>query len=141
MTEVTTAAEAVAQGAQLLDEKMPGWWRLISLEDLRMTDCDACICGQLALYSYDEVTRAEIRATSPVYCNKYTSYYRHFLAKELDLETDTQHGFSVPYSAKDGDYCFGWDELETEWKTAICARLEADKLAASQVEEAEVVHA
>ena len=25
----------------------PGWWRQIDLEALKLSDCDACVCGQL----------------------------------------------------------------------------------------------
>ena len=42
-----TAKEAVARGAALLDEKVPGWWKVIDLEKLRMQNCTNCMLGQL----------------------------------------------------------------------------------------------
>ena len=39
---------AVAAGAQVLDEKIPGWYRQIDISSLDMSDGEHCICGQLA---------------------------------------------------------------------------------------------
>lgn len=41
------ATEAVARGAALLDEKVPGWWRVIDLDALDMGNCTQCMLGQL----------------------------------------------------------------------------------------------
>lgn len=41
------AAERVARGAKLLDEKAPGWHYLIQLDELKMSSCHTCILGQL----------------------------------------------------------------------------------------------
>lgn len=38
----------VANGAQLLDEKIPGWYRRIDLRTLDLSNPQRCICGQLA---------------------------------------------------------------------------------------------
>ena len=37
----------VERGAKLLDEERPGWADMIYLEQLQMSDCSACILGQL----------------------------------------------------------------------------------------------
>ena len=44
-----TIEERVANGAQLLDEKVPGWYKLINLATLRLSSCYDCVCGQLAM--------------------------------------------------------------------------------------------
>lgn len=46
-TPASTAEEAVARGVELLDEKVPGWWRVIDLEALDLYDCFNCMLGQL----------------------------------------------------------------------------------------------
>lgn len=126
MTGPKTAAEAVANGAQLLDEKVPGWWRKIDLDSIQMDECQHCICGQLAFATYDEVKRAEFISKAGPYHNEYSVYYGHFLEERLGLEEDWRHGFCVAW---DGfEELYDWDELEAEWKRAIDVRLEADKL-------------
>lgn len=42
-----TPASLVAEGVKLLDERVPGWWRVINLEELHMADCTVCVLGQL----------------------------------------------------------------------------------------------
>jgi hypothetical protein len=39
--------ERAAAGAQLLDERMPGWWERIDVKGLRLESCSSCILGQL----------------------------------------------------------------------------------------------
>jgi len=120
-----TAAEAVANGAQLLDEKVPGWWRKIDLDSIRMDNCQHCICGQLALATYDEMKRAECISKVGRFHNEYSVYYGHFLEERLGLEEDWRHGFTVAWD--EFEELFTWEELEAEWKLAIYARLEYDK--------------
>lgn len=42
-----SAKEAVANGVVLLDKEVPGWHRVIKLEELDMSDCVHCMLGQL----------------------------------------------------------------------------------------------
>lgn len=37
----------VNRGAALLDEKVPGWWERIDLEQLQLSSCIRCVLGQL----------------------------------------------------------------------------------------------
>jgi len=135
-----TPAEAVANGAQLLDERLPGWWRQISLSELILADCQHCVCGQLA------VNAAVATTIGPWY---FTAYGKTLQFLELsweygdnqkEWEYDYNHGFNVK--------SYDWfrsimteDEyeqvssvtyllLENEWRAAIKARLEADALQA-----------
>lgn len=128
MTGPKTAAEAVANGAQLLDEKVPGWWRKIDKGLIEMEHCDKCICGQLALDMYDEAKRREIHPWVSR-GGAFSSYYSYFLAEELGLEEDAEHGFSIQWDYDEDVLLYDWEDLEAEWKLAIDARLEADKLA------------
>jgi hypothetical protein len=47
MTEHDETALAVARGAALLDEKMPGWETRIDLTQLNLADSCRCVLGQL----------------------------------------------------------------------------------------------
>lgn len=47
MSEIDYAAR-VAKGAALLDEKRPGWERLLNLETLEISSGSACITAQLS---------------------------------------------------------------------------------------------
>jgi len=106
----TSAAEAVANGAQWLDEQHPGWWRKLDLETLDLEDCANCVCGQLARTSY-----AQERSTYRGYLKAYSEV----------LGFDAMTSLSTYPSPK---FLWGYDELDEEWGKVICARLEADKL-------------
>lgn len=47
MTDSDLLDRAVARGAALLDERMPGWAARIDLDRLELDDTDRCILGQL----------------------------------------------------------------------------------------------
>ena len=97
----SNAAEAVANGAQWLDDMHPGWWREINLDALNLADCKRCVCGQLARtwYANEEGQRG----------------YRVILQ-----EYDLVRGFDSCFP----DWCY--EDLDEEWHKVITARLEAD---------------
>lgn len=130
-----TAAEAVAQGAQLLDEKKPGWWRIINLDTLDLTLCDACVCGQLARATYDRVKLAQIMSdpNQKFYNQSYSTYW-NFVREDLGLRNDVDHGFSVSWDDDEDDELAAWQALDEEWRKVIRARLEADKLAQEELD-------
>lgn len=97
MSYPTTVQEAVANGAQMLDEKAPGWHRLINLKRLDIGSCERCVCGQLA----------------------YELGWDHLPG--LMRGYPEEFGFDSSYPN------WGYVELDDEWKLAIKARLELDK--------------
>lgn len=113
-----TAAEAVANGAQLLDEKLPGWWRTIDLETLNLSRCDLCVCGQLTSTMLGFVTGHPLAL--------YEQTLNKLGLKWLD--TDADYGFNVPNDLEYGEETAWFLELETEWKQLIVTRLAADAL-------------
>ena len=127
------AAEAVAQGAQLLDEKDPGWWRKINLETLVLSNSEACICGQLGR------TREQ----------SYHSYIAHVLGLTegyLDGDRETALAACCGFDALPNritpmrwTWITTFPQLHCEWEEVINARLAADTLA--PVEEKELVTA
>jgi len=54
------AREQVAAGIKVLDEKVPGWWRVIDLENLKMQDCTQCMLGQLFGYDLEKAIGARM---------------------------------------------------------------------------------
>lgn len=44
---ITQLSPYVRNGIALLDEKMPGWWRKIDVEELDLSQCTACVLGQM----------------------------------------------------------------------------------------------
>ena len=134
-------AEVVAAGAQLLDERMPGWWKKVSLEELQLSSCESCVCGQLAGTA---LVKAAVANDFDVYedLNSFaqTTAFLNLASSGRDdcpseVGYDYEFGFNVMdwdgetpvdqwCSLVDGTYA----ALEAEWKLVIQARLEADKL-------------
>jgi hypothetical protein len=114
MNEPTNAAECVALGASLLDERFPGWHKLINLEKLSIADCTDCICGQLGnnLAGYaDPYTQMLVRLGVPPDTHGFDSYAL------WDEEADESIEFISTYV-----------QLDEEWRKAINVRREMDKL-------------
>lgn len=129
MTNMTpqTPAEAVANGAQLLDEKLPGWWRHLDLETLKLSECDLCVCGQLGTRMLNFV--GTIADWEP---------YEHTLSKIglVWTETDVTHGFNIPDEISDSLVAKAmYRALEIEWRNVITARLQADALTSAEKKE------
>lgn len=122
MTTVMTpksAAEAVAQGAQLLDEKHPGWHQKIDLDLLDVGCGCTCICGQLA--RHDDIHDED------------EELWTVWAKRELDINLPEagKYGFTYFLDLDGFNYMLGWpySELDREWTLAIKARRKADKLA------------
>lgn len=118
-----TAAEAVANGAQLLDEAYPGWYKLIDTEALDIECGCHCICGQLGKYeklfgwaTFIDKWLAPPRIKDDAYVDKAWADY------------SAEHGFLDIYQGED---------LVGEWKLAIQARLNLDNLATPSIEKEE----
>ena len=118
----TSAAEAVANGAQLLDDVHPGWWRHINLETLHIGSISMCVCGQLDI----ALNGAEFPSWT-----SFANSLNSSLTLSSSLMRYEDYGFRAAY---------GWtyEKLNVEWRLLIQARLDADTLSAP-VEEREVV--
>ena len=112
MPEATSAAEAVKNGAALLDEKSPGWWQKIDISDFDITNCSSCICGQLARYEYDGVPNDWRRY------EKFVVYLGGAMDSDaIASDFEVAHGFFAP-----DNEAWDWDQLDSEWTTLIQAR-------------------
>ncbi len=48
MAPIDMSAKAcVAKGTELLDKRVPGWWKRVKPEELKMASCEICMLGQL----------------------------------------------------------------------------------------------
>lgn len=45
--KLTTARRRVAKGIAFLDERLPGWRRIVDRRRLDLSECDRCIVGQI----------------------------------------------------------------------------------------------
>lgn len=107
----TSAAEAVANGAQALDARYPGWWRHINLKTLEIGSVTQCVCGQLD--SHYKTTGEE-----------EPNWYR--FADDLTGDPDRYENYGFR-----GERGMTFEALRCEWRRVIRARLEADKLPAT----------
>lgn len=106
----TSAAEAVANGAQRLDEHVPGWYEAISLSGLDISDPELCVCGQLGEAVWTLMGNHEPEG----------------VAENLGIVQPGHRGY-------DDDGPWGYKELTVEWRAAIIARRVADKLDRAKV--------
>jgi hypothetical protein len=96
--DLRVCERAVAQGADLLDRKNPGWAKGIDTQHLDIGSADHCICGQL-----------------------YGSF-RHGTA-ELGVTDDSgEYGFAQP-SGVSGTNAAYWEMLNSIWIGTIEARI------------------
>lgn len=93
----------VAHGVSLLDEKRPGWWQRIDLDDLDVNDCSECVIGQLFAGFVEG-------ATSLIGADEFMN--------NLNAPALIALGFSVPMSNNDTEA----DALTAEWKRIISER-------------------
>jgi hypothetical protein len=117
--------ENVQRGAALLDEKVPGWDKLIDLDTLRMSSCTSCIVGQVMLTTHaDEI--GKYYSDSRVYARGLTIL--GVLEDEGDYdEGDQAIGFNLyPEEDDDGEEVGpddpDWAALGEAWKKLILAR-------------------
>lgn len=102
----TSFAEAVANGAQALDDRYPGWWRHIDVARLSTASIDRCVCGQLDSH-YNP-------AREPSWAEFAQNLTNSFAYENYGFRTIPSKGT--------------WDDLNAEWRLVIQARLDADKL-------------
>lgn len=104
---LSDAAVCVARGVALLDEREPGWDKLVDLDMLRMGDTSWCVAAQTWTGPYDLIA-------SP-----FTQHMRALFPSNDNTEI-VAHGFDAYLD--DGA---SLDELAAEWERVILARREA----------------
>lgn len=119
---MTTTAEAIANGAALLDEQFPGWWRQINVGQLQLSDCNLCILGQIYRPLFNELCA---NAPSPG-CRPEDPYAVAQEDLELSNYMTTQYGFNLDYYEAEG--CHDWGMLTDAWIELIKLRFEEDTL-------------
>ncbi len=106
-----TASERVARGAALLDQKKPGWARLIDIDTLDVEDVDFCPCAQLS-------------GTVKFYQDGAEDILGIDITQKKDQEFMSDHGFNclIDLSSKgEGDQDFM--QLNEAWRIEVSKRL------------------
>jgi hypothetical protein len=94
----------VQRGADMLDERMPGWYRHIDLDRLDIGSPTMCVCGQLS------PARAEKK-----------NWRDTLKILGIDSEEAGEYGFNTRY-------VFGtYEGCTAQWKTLIRERLDFDR--------------
>lgn len=96
----------VVRGAELLDERMPGWAEHIGLDDLDLGDAERCVLGQIGLCVFDAD-----------YCGTVERLFDIPRPFNHTLDEEFAHGF-VGEDFDAGD----WRTLEQDWRLAILSR-------------------
>jgi hypothetical protein len=113
---MTTIAERVAAGAAFLDEREPGWWERINLDELDLHSACRCVLGQLATdLGYVETGWGNILGRFEL--------RRWRWSYEFDglPDTDVACGFNAGGNQAQEEYA----ALTAEWKRVIEARRSA----------------
>lgn len=132
------ARERVANGVTLLDEKVPGWWRAINLEQLQMESCTHCMLGQLFGDNVEVALgakvfglpirpgRAQWTELSYKFANEKPGYSRGLEALSC------AEGAKIGCNRITGDANFA--ELKCAWAEVIAERRAAEELQAETMQ-------
>lgn len=93
----------VARGAQLLDERMPGWENKIDVENLMLENECACVLGQLEGCFWKGAAIALSVNEASDNCSKWNL-----------LDATAEYGFSFGFCG-----AADWNALTTAWRTLI----------------------
>jgi hypothetical protein len=135
-----TISERVAWGAAWLDDKYPGWVDRIDLAALEMSDCNACILGQVYTGLVPEAERNQLLAQaisdvtsgypdSEQWAAEYLQEVREGKMGGYQVLTDvhqliadgTVHGFAAVSDGEDGEDT-EYQLLLDEWTRVILSR-------------------
>lgn len=96
----------VQRGAELLDERMPGWADKVDVDEFDLRDGDRCVLGQIGLCVWSET---------------YPHTAQRLLPDGYAFGKDAHsHGFMGNVEIA-GD----WGALEQDWRLAILSRRQA----------------
>lgn len=113
---MTTITERVEQGADLLDEKRPGWWRVIDLDRLDISQPCNCVAGQLGALHEGLTVSAYGDGLAMLDISQKTA-----VACGLDFACDAEQGTaSSAQRAVDEEY----RQLTEAWRALILKRRE-----------------
>ena len=94
VTGMATATEKAEKGAALLDERLPGWRKMVAPESLQLRWCSTCVLGQL-----------------------FGDYERGVNALGLSDAEAREYGFYVT----DGRKSSLWGHLTEAWRQVLTA--------------------
>lgn len=114
------ARQVADRGATLLDERRPGWWKLVELPQLMMSSSFQCVLGHVF---YEEwATSKEAGLTEEDFPYNYGRHTLHPDDIDRDLSWVIAHGFESGFfeALKDEDSVdVGYSALEDAWTEII----------------------
>lgn len=122
--------ECAERGAELLDNRWPGWWQEIDLSRLDLSDSCNCVLGQLGV-DYNRAGRQMLNinrdVTSDPYVAQQVSGYSLFLNvifPDLDIppEEMPHYGFDSDYE-EPGHWPTTYEGLTAAWTRIISTRI------------------
>lgn len=97
MTTNHAADDAVARGAAILDQRIPGWVDKVSLDNLQISSCRSCVLGQLG--GNEE--------------GSYSEMLDYLTDADDDSEWPEINGFDTDYDE------YSYEDLTASWKALI----------------------
>ena len=115
-----TLQQRVQKGAQLLDEKQPGWYKRVNLKTLKLNECTNCVLGQLSGSYWKRQNIDVLPADEVIACNLPKTDVDSFLKLFVNYGFNTDEHLTV---AEDNAI---FEQLTSLWKKQINKRLTKD---------------
>lgn len=130
---------AVEKGMELLDARVPNWWRKIDLDELDMKDCAQCVLGQTFGHDIEQALGAEMFGLPR---------YSHLAKKcSVDFPNSEDTGYirgcrllfgntipSYTYGFNTANNANHWQALKCEWTRVIAERRAVDATSTQETE-------
>jgi hypothetical protein len=126
---MATVSERVEAGAALLDKEVPGWHRVINLDELTLSSCEACVCGQVGRAIGYGLIKTRARKHNIRRATRFNGML-NFLRERLKLADDGVAFIEVAEAYGFDRYGkVTYQRLDREWQRIIRGRLEAEAAA------------
>lgn len=144
-----TTQEKVAQAACLMDKIVPGWYKAITPERLRMDNAQLCMLGQVfgihiektivkKVYAKEYAEALQVRKETDSDLSGYgigsgLTRYRGGLVKLIMRKLEIEQSEKASYLALE-DVCSGFTNTKCEWVNEIATRLAQEQEASPRSE-------
>ena len=134
------ARSRVANGVKLLDERVPGWWRVINLDRLQMEDCTQCMLGQLFGHNVETALGAKMFGLE-IEPQLASVGFGHFFQNSIADKAGYQRGLEALETGGSTIGCnnnnidnIEYSDLKCAWAEVIAERRAAEAVAAVEAE-------
>lgn len=121
--------ECAERGAELLDNRWPGWWQEVDLSRLDLSNSCQCVLGQLGV-DYNRAGRQMLGAdyTSNAYAEQQDTGYSLFtnvIFPHLGMSEDDVQNYGFDEFWEDDDEFTTYDGLTEAWTREVNDRRQA----------------